>query len=394
MAKASALTGISKARLKSDDVANVCGGAAVLAQYQREAGGARDLGDWSASVARYSGADDQATALRFATEVFRVIRQGEARTTNDGQRMVLAPHSGARVDVEAVKGLRSDGRRVPAMADCPAKLGCEWYPAPYEQYGPGAGDYGNHDLADRPNDRPRHRLHRHARHRGDLRHHAPARERPRRTSRGTTRSGPPTGTSPSTLPTTRRLARRQLVREHALDRRRAGGLRGRRRRSGTPSRSTATPPELVALPRRASTASRSTARTSSATTRCRASCPATWPGCTGTRARSGTGSTTSSCWARPSRPPRARAARRHREARASTTTSSPVTGCVPGQPRRRRAGRRGRTSSTCTPLPDADLAARDRHRPQAGRLSVDDVRLRHRCARRGRPAARGRGGPG
>ena len=66
LAKAATLTGISKDRLRTDAVANVCGGAAVLADYQREAGGAKTLGDWSAAVARYSGADDQAdrTAVR------------------------------------------------------------------------------------------------------------------------------------------------------------------------------------------------------------------------------------------------------------------------------------------------------------------------------------------
>jgi hypothetical protein len=149
LAKAAGLTGVSADRLKTDAVANICGGAAVLAQYQREAGGARDLGDWSAAVARYSGADDQASALRFAQQVFRVIRTGEARTTNDGQRMLLRPISSARVDRAAVAslGLAVTGTQA---ADCPSGLGCEWYPAPYEKYGPDAGDYGNHDLADRP----------------------------------------------------------------------------------------------------------------------------------------------------------------------------------------------------------------------------------------------------
>ncbi len=33
--------------------------------------------------------------------------------------------------------------------ECPSGLPCEWDPAPYEQYGPDPGDYGNHDLARR-----------------------------------------------------------------------------------------------------------------------------------------------------------------------------------------------------------------------------------------------------
>ena len=35
--------------------------------------------------------------------------------------------------------------------DCPEGLDCEWIPALAEKLGPSAGDYGNHDLADRPN---------------------------------------------------------------------------------------------------------------------------------------------------------------------------------------------------------------------------------------------------
>jgi N-acetyl-anhydromuramyl-L-alanine amidase AmpD len=150
LAKASALTGISESRLKKNAVANVCGGAAVLAQYQHEAGGARDLGDWSAAVARYSGADDQATAVRFAKQVFKVIRTGKARTTNDGQRMVLRPTASARVDLHAVQRLDLPVAGTGA-ADCPAGLACEWLPSPYKHFSASPGDYGHYDLADRPN---------------------------------------------------------------------------------------------------------------------------------------------------------------------------------------------------------------------------------------------------
>ncbi|MEP9380812.1 N-acetylmuramoyl-L-alanine amidase [Nocardioides sp. KR10-350] len=144
------LTGISVKALRSDAVANICGGAAVLASYQKQAGGAADLGDWSAAVARYSGASDEATALRFVTQVFTTLRTGAARTTNDGQRVSLAARPAAVADRSAVADLG-----LTAAADdqavCPASLGCEWIPAPYENYDtsdPGA--YGNYDLADRP----------------------------------------------------------------------------------------------------------------------------------------------------------------------------------------------------------------------------------------------------
>jgi N-acetylmuramoyl-L-alanine amidase len=151
LARAARLTGLSQRRLRTDSVANICGGAAVLARYQRDAGGALDLGDWSAAVARYSGADDQATALRFARQVFRTIREGTARTTNDGQHVVLRATASARVDRQAVASLGLP-IVVPGNVDCPATLGCESLPAPYAQYGATPGAYGNHDLANRPTD--------------------------------------------------------------------------------------------------------------------------------------------------------------------------------------------------------------------------------------------------
>ena len=61
LAKAAAFTGSSKDRLRTDAVANICGGAAVLAVYQPRPRAAKTLGDWSAAVARYSGADDKAS---------------------------------------------------------------------------------------------------------------------------------------------------------------------------------------------------------------------------------------------------------------------------------------------------------------------------------------------
>jgi hypothetical protein len=48
-------------------------------------------------------------------------------------------------------GAEPDGEQRTAF-DCPSSLACEIVPAPYQQYGPDPGDYGNHDLADRPHD--------------------------------------------------------------------------------------------------------------------------------------------------------------------------------------------------------------------------------------------------
>jgi hypothetical protein len=147
--RSAALVGASEARLRTDPVANICGGAALLATYHQRS--AHGLAGWSGAVARYSTATDQPTALRFARRVYAVMRAGATRTTNDGQRVHLGSHPGARVDVAQVRALdlTTPGHR---HTDCPRSLGCESVPAPYEQYGDTPGDYGNHDLADRPHD--------------------------------------------------------------------------------------------------------------------------------------------------------------------------------------------------------------------------------------------------
>jgi hypothetical protein len=145
------LTGIAVDRLRTDPAANICGGAAVLAYFQDSAGGPRgttsDPGLWADAVAAYSGSDDSMAAGRFVRQVYSVLRSGETRTTDDGQRVRLAAQPGVVPATTTTTATSSD------EVDCPPWLGCEWLPAPYEWYGaPDPGAYGNHDLADRPND--------------------------------------------------------------------------------------------------------------------------------------------------------------------------------------------------------------------------------------------------
>ncbi len=151
LVRAAELTGLSEDRLRSDAAANICGGAAVLASYQpRIEGGAPAA--WTKAVALYAGTAERPAAMRFARDVFDVLRSGERRTTTTGDRVVLPAHPEARVDTNAVQqaGLLEPGLD---EVDCPADLGCEAVPAPYEWYGkPNPGAYGNHDLADRPDD--------------------------------------------------------------------------------------------------------------------------------------------------------------------------------------------------------------------------------------------------
>jgi hypothetical protein len=150
LTQAARLTGMSREALRSDDVANVCGGAAVLASSQPRTTSERPA-DWSKSVASYAGTVDARERLQFAKQVFTVIRSGEARTTNDGQRVVLPATPDAAVKVSAVDA----GGTIPSgndALDCPRRLACESVPAPYELLGDGTnpGSYGNHDLANRP----------------------------------------------------------------------------------------------------------------------------------------------------------------------------------------------------------------------------------------------------
>jgi hypothetical protein len=151
--RAADVSGLSAKALREDPAANVAGGAALLAAAQksldRPLGSSSDAAEWYGAVAAYSGADDSATAATFADDVFQVVRDGEARTTDTGERITLAGHPGLAPDTAQVRGLGL--RKVDAGdTECPVSVACEWLPAPYEEFG--AGDYGNHDLADRPND--------------------------------------------------------------------------------------------------------------------------------------------------------------------------------------------------------------------------------------------------
>ncbi|RAJ36857.1 N-acetylmuramoyl-L-alanine amidase [Kitasatospora sp. SolWspMP-SS2h] len=150
LAEAALLTGATPRQLRTDPAANIRGGAALLAAHQADLGEgpSADPAAWYGAVARYSGADDEATARQFADEVFEVIAEGQARQTDaGGGRVALAA---AKLTPRVEQLLRLHLRHTADGADCPATLGCEWVPAPYQQLSDDPGDYGNHDLSDRP----------------------------------------------------------------------------------------------------------------------------------------------------------------------------------------------------------------------------------------------------
>lgn len=149
LTEAAGLTGIPAGRLRADAAANIEGGAALLAAAQKRLGEplSADPAAWYGAVARFSGADDSATAAAYANDVYDVIRSGERRTTDSGQRVVLDARP--RLAPDTAQLARTGLRHVSAAGtECPASVSCEWIPAPYQQFG--NNDYGNHDLGDRP----------------------------------------------------------------------------------------------------------------------------------------------------------------------------------------------------------------------------------------------------
>ncbi|WP_394832431.1 N-acetylmuramoyl-L-alanine amidase [Pendulispora rubella] len=150
LARAAALTGLDEATLRTDPEQNIRGGAALLAEYQRElvaTGPHADPAEWYGAVAHYSGAMDRGAARQFADDVYDVIAEGNQRVTDDGQRVELTAQASlqprkAQLDI---LGLRAS---VQGDVECPPSLDCEWIPAPYQELG--EGKFGNHDLSDRP----------------------------------------------------------------------------------------------------------------------------------------------------------------------------------------------------------------------------------------------------
>ncbi|MFF7985311.1 N-acetylmuramoyl-L-alanine amidase [Streptomyces sp. NPDC007901] len=147
--EAAELTGVPAAELRTDPAANVAGGAALLAAAQRSLGAplSADPAGWYGAIARFSGADDKATAAAYANDVFDVLHTGEERTTDEGQLVALAAQPRLKADTAQ---LRLTKLRTVAADDteCPTTVSCESIPAPYSQFGD--NDYGNHDLGDRP----------------------------------------------------------------------------------------------------------------------------------------------------------------------------------------------------------------------------------------------------
>lgn len=151
LGRAATLTGLPEAALRTDERANIRGGAALLAATQKRlglpTGASTDAGQWYAAVADASGSTEQDVAAAFADDAYSVIASGASRRTVDGKQVSLVPSS-VKPQAAQVGRLGLHKKQNAGPVDCPPGLDCEWVPAPYQDLG--GGDYGNHDLANRP----------------------------------------------------------------------------------------------------------------------------------------------------------------------------------------------------------------------------------------------------
>ncbi|MFP7202189.1 N-acetylmuramoyl-L-alanine amidase [Lysinibacillus halotolerans] len=149
---AAQLLGIDEKKLKTNTEQNIRGGAALLAQYATETVGKIpvEIGDWYGAVMLFSGSNIKSVAEEFAEGVFTTIETGVERTTVNGQKVTL---KGMEIEPNKHTAKNINLRNPESSgADCPNGLECTFIPATYEQYSSSSRDYGNYDLAERPDD--------------------------------------------------------------------------------------------------------------------------------------------------------------------------------------------------------------------------------------------------
>ncbi|RSS52084.1 N-acetylmuramoyl-L-alanine amidase [Streptomyces sp. WAC01280] len=139
--KAAELIDSSTEAVQNDASASIRAGAALLAEYQKQAGAelSEEPGDWYPAVARYSQSEDRRTADQFAKRVFESIKTGEAEITADGEQVVLP----ADPTVEPVKPANvplaaTSTATTATTPECPTGLVCNFDPAAYVE---GKGNY-------------------------------------------------------------------------------------------------------------------------------------------------------------------------------------------------------------------------------------------------------------
>ncbi|MFF3770280.1 N-acetylmuramoyl-L-alanine amidase [Streptomyces sp. NPDC002232] len=136
--------------VQNDSEASIRAGAALLADYQKQAGAelSDDPGAWYPAVARYSQSSDRKGADLFAKRVFESIRTGEREVTADGEQVVLPadpsvePVKPSNVPLTASATAANDTPAVECPTGATAPV-CTFIPAAYSQ------NDGNYNIASR-----------------------------------------------------------------------------------------------------------------------------------------------------------------------------------------------------------------------------------------------------
>ncbi|MFJ5706860.1 N-acetylmuramoyl-L-alanine amidase [Streptomyces sp. NPDC093105] len=148
--KAAELIDASAETVQNDTAASIRAGAALLAEYQKQAGAelSADPGDWYPAVARYSQSPEKKGADLFAKRVFESIKTGEQELTLDGEQVALP----ADPQVEPVKpsnvplAATFASTTATTLPECPAGLNCN-----VKLSVPSSTGKKNYTVADRPN---------------------------------------------------------------------------------------------------------------------------------------------------------------------------------------------------------------------------------------------------
>ncbi|MFG2947089.1 N-acetylmuramoyl-L-alanine amidase [Streptomyces adustus] len=128
---AARLTGLPEQRLRTDAAANIRGGAALLASYQKTTGGqaSADPDHWYAAVARYSQSTRQQGAKAFADRVFATLRHGVARTTADGRSVTLTADPQVSPATGQLSRLNLTATATTTDTECPTTVDCTFVAA-------------------------------------------------------------------------------------------------------------------------------------------------------------------------------------------------------------------------------------------------------------------------
>ncbi|MFF5205606.1 N-acetylmuramoyl-L-alanine amidase [Streptosporangium sp. NPDC000396] len=133
--RAASLTRQPVSALKTDDAANIAGGAAVLRSYADELGldatTRKDPGKWYPAVAKYSNASSAEVARLYADTVYELLAEGVQATTPDGEAVSVAAQA-VQPDRGAYAKARSlDGSRAAAAVDYPSAHWAAAHPSNY-----------------------------------------------------------------------------------------------------------------------------------------------------------------------------------------------------------------------------------------------------------------------